>query len=86
MIRAEVASSIVIPVSAIYMILAVSMRADLFDPVLADSRRQIPIMDFNPWPIMMPGTMPAVAIVEIVIIRAENDVVGGVYSDIETKP
>jgi len=85
MVGAEVASAVVVPVSAIHVILPVAIRADLFDPVPPDAGRQLPVGDFDPWTVVMPGTMPAVAIVQVIKIRGEDDVIGGVHSDVKTE-
>jgi len=84
-VGAKVLPAILVPVIAIHAILPVAIRADLLDPVPADVRRQLPIGDFSPGTVIVPGTMPAVAVVQIVIIRAEDDVIGGVYTDIKAE-
>ena len=85
MFRPEVASAIMIPLAAIHAIFPVTIRTNFFDAVLTDTRRQQTIGDFIPGTVVMVGTMPAVAIVQIIIVRAEDDVIGRIHSHIKTQ-
>jgi hypothetical protein len=86
MFGAEVTSAIVVPFVAIGAVLAIPVRTDLFYPVSADSGRQVIIGNFYPGAVMVAGTMPAVAVVEIKEIRHENNVIGSIRADIKAKP
>jgi hypothetical protein len=54
--------------------------------VLADTRRKLAIRDLNPGAVVMAGTMPAVSIVQIVIIGTEDNVIGCVDTHIKPQP
>jgi hypothetical protein len=82
----EVTSAVVIPVIAVDAILLVTVGADLLDTMLADTRWQLAIGDLDPGAVVVARTMPTVAIVQIVEIRAEDDIVGCIDPDIEPQP
>ena len=85
MVGAEVFPAEMFPVTAVAAILPISIGTDLFYPAVANTVGKAAIWDFNPRAVVMMGTVPAVAVVQIVIIRAEYDVIGGVYADIKTE-
>jgi hypothetical protein len=74
--RSVPATTVMIAVAVVPVILAVPVTTDVFVLVLAEARRQPSIFNSGPRPVVIMGPVVIPVIVEVVVIAHVNDIVG----------